>query len=55
MRDALWPLMRAGLFRLDLARYKQPRKLVLVPELPKNSMGKVQKTVLRERFRNAFA
>jgi malonyl-CoA/methylmalonyl-CoA synthetase len=38
-----------------LARYKQPRKLVIVPELPKNSMGKVQKTVLRERFKNSFA
>jgi malonyl-CoA/methylmalonyl-CoA synthetase len=38
-----------------LARYKQPRKLIIVPELPKNSMGKVQKTVLRERFRDAFA
>jgi malonyl-CoA/methylmalonyl-CoA synthetase len=38
-----------------LARYKQPRKFVIVPELPKNSMGKVQKTVLRERFKDAFA
>jgi malonyl-CoA/methylmalonyl-CoA synthetase len=38
-----------------LARYKRPRKLVIVPELPKNSMGKVQKTVLRERFKDVFA
>ncbi len=37
-----------------LARYKQPRKLVIVSELPRNSMGKVQKTVLRERFKDAF-
>jgi len=37
-----------------LARFKQPRKLVIVPELPKNTMGKVQKAVLRERFRDAF-
>jgi malonyl-CoA/methylmalonyl-CoA synthetase len=37
-----------------LARYKQPRKLVIIPELPKNSMGKVQKTVLRERFKDVF-
>lgn len=37
-----------------LARYKQPRRLYLVPELPKNSMGKVQKTLLRERFKSAF-
>lgn len=38
-----------------LARYKQPRRLYLVPELPKNTMGKVQKTVLRERFKDAFS
>lgn len=38
-----------------LARYKQPRRLFIVPELPKNAMGKVQKTVLRERYRDAFS
>jgi malonyl-CoA/methylmalonyl-CoA synthetase len=38
-----------------LARYKQPRRLFIVPELPKNTMGKVQKTVLRERYKHAFA
>jgi malonyl-CoA/methylmalonyl-CoA synthetase len=38
-----------------LARFKQPRALFFMAELPKNTMGKVQKTVLRERFRDAFA
>jgi len=38
-----------------LARYKQPRRIFILPELPKNSMGKVQKTVLRDRFRYTFA
>jgi malonyl-CoA/methylmalonyl-CoA synthetase len=38
-----------------LARFKQPRRVIFLPELPKNSMGKVQKTVLRERFAATFA
>jgi malonyl-CoA/methylmalonyl-CoA synthetase len=37
-----------------LARFKQPRRVYLLPELPKNTMGKVQKTVLRERYADAF-
>lgn len=39
---------------LSLARYKQPRKLVVVSELPRNTMGKVQKNVLRETHKNDF-
>ena len=34
----------------QLARYKQPRKLLVVDELPRNTMGKVQKNVLRDRY-----
>ncbi len=37
-----------------LARFKQPRRIVCVPELPRNSMGKVQKQLLRERFAQAL-
>ncbi|WP_372731523.1 malonyl-CoA synthase [Novosphingobium sp.] len=37
-----------------LARFKQPRRIMFVDELPKNAMGKVQKTSLREQFRNTF-
>ncbi|SFU05387.1 malonyl-CoA/methylmalonyl-CoA synthetase [Pseudovibrio denitrificans] len=33
-----------------LARFKHPQKLLVVNELPRNTMGKVQKNVLRERF-----
>jgi malonyl-CoA/methylmalonyl-CoA synthetase len=33
-----------------LARFKQPKAIVFVDELPRNAMGKVQKTVLRERY-----
>ena len=34
----------------SLARFKLPRKLFLLDELPRNAMGKVQKNVLRERY-----
>ncbi len=34
----------------SLARFKQPRRLEIVEELPRNTMGKVQKNLLRERF-----
>lgn len=33
-----------------LARFKQPKRIVFVDELPRNTMGKVQKNVLRDRF-----
>ena len=38
-----------------LARYKRPRKLILIEELPRNTMGKVQKNILREQFFNCGA
>jgi malonyl-CoA/methylmalonyl-CoA synthetase len=38
-----------------LARFKQPKRIVFVDSLPRNSMGKVQKNVLRERYRELFA
>jgi len=33
-----------------LARFKHPRRIVFVSELPRNAMGKVQKNLLRERY-----
>lgn len=36
--------------RQHLARYKVPRRIELVDELPRNASGKVMKRVLRERF-----
>ncbi len=41
--------------RERLARYKQPKALEIVVELPRNTMGKVQKNALRDRFRARFA
>ena len=37
-----------------LARFKHPRKLIVVDELPRNTMGKVQKNLLREEYKNMF-
>jgi len=34
----------------ELANYKVPKRVILVPDLPRNAMGKVQKSVLRERY-----
>ncbi len=37
-----------------LARYKHPRKLIIIDALPRNTMGKVQKNFLRERYGAIF-
>ncbi len=38
----------------QLARFKHPKKLILVEELPRNTMGKVQKAELRKTFGGLF-
>jgi len=35
-----------------LAKFKCPKRIVALPELPRNSMGKVSKADLRERFKD---
>ena len=37
-----------------LARFKQPKQVVNVAELPRNTMGKVQKNLLRDRHVGLF-
>ncbi|VAW11939.1 Long-chain-fatty-acid--CoA ligase [hydrothermal vent metagenome] len=39
----------------DIARFKQPKKLFVQDELPRNTMGKVQKSALRERYKEIFS
>ena len=34
----------------SLAKFKQPKAVVNVGELPRNTMGKVQKNILREKY-----
>ena len=36
-----------------LARFKRPKRLIFVDDLPRNAMGKVQKALLRERYGEA--
>ena len=38
----------------ELARFKQPKRVFVVGELPRNSMGKVQKAALRETYAGIF-
>jgi malonyl-CoA/methylmalonyl-CoA synthetase len=37
-----------------LARYKLPKRIIVVDRLPRNAMGKVQKAVLRDEFKALY-
>jgi malonyl-CoA/methylmalonyl-CoA synthetase len=38
-----------------LARFKQPKHIAVIADLPRNTMGKVQKNLLRQQFNTLFA
>ncbi|MEN9886497.1 MAG: hypothetical protein RL758_1075, partial [Pseudomonadota bacterium] len=38
-----------------LANFKIPKRCHVVPELPRNTMGKVQKNLLREQYKATFS
>ena len=38
----------------SIARFKQPKQTLFLPELPRNTMGKVQKKALREDYAELF-
>ena len=40
--------------RRQLAAYKAPKRIVFVDALPRNTMGKVQKNLLRQRYERLF-
>jgi malonyl-CoA/methylmalonyl-CoA synthetase len=37
-----------------LARFKHPKRVLFVDELPRNTMGKIQKNLIREQFRKLY-
>lgn len=41
--------------RRDLAAFKVPKTIITLDELPRNTMGKIQKKLLRERYAGMFA
>jgi malonyl-CoA/methylmalonyl-CoA synthetase len=41
--------------RRDLAAFKVPKQIIVLDELPRNTMGKIQKKLLRERYADLFA
>ncbi len=49
--DPLWII--AGL-KSKLANFKIPKRCIIVPELPRNAMGKVQKNLLREQYKTVL-
>lgn len=43
-----------ALMKRDVVRFKHPRAFIVIDELPRNAMEKVQKNVLRETYANWF-
>ena len=41
--------------KAQLANFKIPKRCFMVPELPRNTMGKVQKNLLREQYKGLFS
>jgi malonyl-CoA/methylmalonyl-CoA synthetase len=37
-----------------IANFKVPKQVFIVPDLPRNAMGKVQKNLLREQHKGLF-
>ena len=37
-----------------IARFKQPQKIFFIDELPRNTMGKVQKKALRDTYHGIY-
>lgn len=47
------PIAIQGQLRQSIANFKVPKQVHIVPELPRNTMGKVQKNVLREHYQSS--
>ncbi|AUX79263.1 malonate--CoA ligase [Sinorhizobium fredii] len=44
-----------GALKDRLARYKQPKRIIFADDLPRNTMGKVQKNLLRQQYADLYA
>ena len=45
----------AATLKRQIANFKVPKQVFIVAELPRNTMGKVQKNLLREQYKGLFA
>lgn len=57
VKDGSSELMVADIFdalKPSLARYKQPKAVFILDELPRNTMGKVLKNTLRDKYQGHF-
>jgi malonyl-CoA/methylmalonyl-CoA synthetase len=45
----------AAVVNVELAAFKRPKASIIVDELPRNAMGKVQKAELRKLYKDLFA
>lgn len=54
IEDKLDEMKIIDLLKQSHASYKCPKKIFFIDQLPKNTMGKIQKNVLREKFRKYF-
>jgi malonyl-CoA/methylmalonyl-CoA synthetase len=52
--DAPDPEVLIGALKARLANFKIPKRCYVVDELPRNTMGKVQKNLLRDRYKGLF-
>ena len=51
---ALQPAELIAALKAQIANFKVPKHLFVVPDLPRNTMGKVQKNLLREQHKDLF-
>lgn len=49
------PQQIQSLLKTKIANFKVPKRVVIVSHLPRNTMGKVQKNLLREEYKDAMA
>ncbi len=54
-RSALDEAAVLAALQTRLARYKLPKRVLFVEELPRNAMGKIQKNLLRETYASIYA